>query len=146
MTKSEQALARRAVACEGWRWLPGMACIIGRFGPRGRVLEGGPSGDFITVHAFAPTAAGGGIWDIRASHDILPDLTDPCTIGGLLLLVRDAWGDPEIHVAPLWSMNRRVGWRVWFGRDLTLCFDGDTEAEALVAALEAAPVRAGGEE
>ncbi len=71
---------------------------------------------------------------------VYPDWDDPATLGCLLALVRKAWDDPQVHAAPLCGMkNDHVGWRVWLGRDLTLYFDGDTEAEALVAALEAAP-------
>jgi len=69
-----------------------------------------------------------------------PDLTDPATLGCLLALVREAWDDPQVHAAPLCGVeNDHIGWRAWFGRDLTLYFDGGTEAEALVAALESAP-------
>jgi hypothetical protein len=73
----------------------------------------------------------------------LPDLTDPATLGCLLALVREAWGDPYVYV--LSCAND------WF----TVCspadeggkwlrhppIDGSTEAEALVAALEAAEGR-----
>ena len=145
MTPAEQALARRAVACEGWRWLPGMnaryramACTV--IGVRGSDL-------CLSRPEFVgdPFWEDGG-WISGGAASLLPDLSDPATLGCLLAMVRAAWDDPQIHVAPLWSMNRSVGWRVWFGRDLTLYFDGHTEAEALIAALEAAPVRAGGEE
>jgi hypothetical protein len=49
----------------------------------------------------------------------LPDLRDPATLGCVLALVRDVWGRPTL------SAVRRYFW-------------GETEAEALVAALEAA--------
>lgn len=64
-----------------------------------------------------------------------PDLTDPATLGCLLQLVREAWGDPRAGVAydcegdGCWewrAKGRRASWHL-------------TEAEALVAALEAAP-------
>jgi hypothetical protein len=67
----------------------------------------------------------------------VPDLTDPATLGCLLALVREAWGDPHLHVG-----RRIAGWGVWTSESTPLpqCVGkGDTEAEALVAALEAAP-------
>ena len=103
MSSDHEALSSRAIACPGWRWMPGM-----------------PEGE-------------------------LPDLSDPATLGCLLALVREAWDDPQVHAAPMCAMGRHVGWRVWFDAYLTVYFDGDTEAEALVCALEAAPVRAEGE-
>ena len=64
----------------------------------------------------------------------IADLSDPASRGCLLALVREAWGDPLAHVAPV-----AVGWRVWLEVDLEVFFDGDTEASALVTALKAAP-------
>jgi hypothetical protein len=73
--------------------------------------------------------------------DWLPDLTDPATLGCLLVLVREAWGDPHVYVlscASDWftvcSPNAEGG--KWLAHPP---IDGSTEAEALIAALEAAP-------
>jgi hypothetical protein len=66
----------------------------------------------------------------------VPDLTDPATLGCLLALVREAWGDPLAVVSPVWEKGWMIGWRVCFARS---GFFAGTEAEALVAALEAAP-------
>jgi hypothetical protein len=74
-----------------------------------------------------------------------PDLSDPATRGCLLELVREAWGRPMLvaYYAPL-SMGQG-----WYVAD-RFCGDRDypvveapsgSEAEALVAALEAAQVR-----
>jgi hypothetical protein len=63
-----------------------------------------------------------------------PDLTDPCTLGGVLHLVREAWGDPticSIHKDGVWYVHSATVDLAWH----------QTEAEALVAALEAAPAR-----
>ena len=106
MTPELEALGRRAVACKGWRWMPGML--------------GAGTGlrlDEMTQH-----------WEAE-----IPDLSGPATMGCLLELVREAWGDPLAHVAPVAG-----GWRLWLELDLSVFFDGATEAEALVAALEAA--------
>ena len=133
MTDEQIALARRAVACKGWRWMPGMATYtpVPYTSPHlGRIL----SGENDILH----------LW----RDETIPRLRDPATLGCLLALVREAWGDPEY----LWSGYAEVR------RDsvmlfLVLRFDhdasgflverwvssGTTEAEALVAALEAAP-------
>ena len=94
-------LARRAIACKHWRWMPGM----------------------LTLEEVVPPA--------------LPDLTDPPTLGCLLALVREAWGDSDIYFGSSLSTKRKRWSWVMGGGD---CIgQGDTEAEALLATLEAAP-------
>ena len=132
MTEEQIALARRAVACKGFRWMPGMltTCDL-------RVVDGGD--EYVIGHRSGPTKDGGGWYDGEAAG-LLPDLTDPATLGCLLALVREAWGNPL------------VGVRGWLddegGDDLYEYYEvmglddeltADTEAEALVAALEDAP-------
>jgi hypothetical protein len=112
MTPAElEALARRAVACKRWRWMPGMLYKQRRCGVRPEA-------------ATAPIIQGGG----------LPDLTDPATLGCLLALVREAWGGPTLG---LWCDFVKTIWIVgdYEGELAT----APTEAEALVAALEVAP-------
>ena len=104
------AIARRAVACKGWRWMPGMKLSAGL-----RLSES-------LVPFTFPTD--------------LPDLTDPATLGCLLALVREAHGDPVLF-ARFRSARGHPDWMVsWDGSDVIAT--GATEAEALVAALEAA--------
>lgn len=123
---SNEDLARRAVACEGWRWMSGQPVID----PHG-------------VRKYVVNTHGRGAWVARAasvswlSDEVLtrclPDLTDPATLGCLLALVRAAWDDPAAWAAP------DGDWHVFGDMPETEYGIGDTEAAALVAALEAAP-------
>lgn len=126
MTEDMLDLARRAVACKGFRWMDGM-----------RALDGdGACGFRLTENSGLP-----GHPEPVVDDAWLPDLTDPATLGCLLALVREAWDDPHASVGSAGWDNGEEGWVVvacsptskW-----SLC-DCKTEAEALVAALEAAP-------
>ena len=111
-------LAQRAVACRHWRWMPGMLWLL--------INEDG-----VCYNCDRVTQAN------LVFSDALPDLTDPATVGCLLALVREAWGAPCLYVGLL-----PARWGVWTSQNLPLheCVGkGLTEAEALVAALEAAP-------
>ncbi len=69
-------------------------------------------------------------------HGILPDLTDPATLGCVLALVREAHAVPFLQVSV--KISREHGYQF----DCHPHHRGqwvDSEAEALVAALEAAP-------
>lgn len=129
MTEDMIALARRAVACKGWRWREGMRTTCGV-----RVNEGG--NDYLIGHRQGATRDGGG-WIDDDSAGYLPDLTDPATLGCLLALVREAWGDPLLNVLYL-PTEERWGVERWYDgvRRNGAC---TSEAESLVAALEAAP-------
>ena len=151
MTDEQTALSRRAVACKGWRWLPGM-----------RTLDA-----MRVIHdpyrwPDRPCAIREGSWvdtaPPRPLADDLPDLADAATIGCLLALVREAWGQPEIccqrSIAPGLGVYLALVREAWGQDDLGAmerwCVEvtpqeglnyvyGASEAEALVAALEAAP-------
>ena len=69
----------------------------------------------------------------RDTDPSLPDLDHPGTRAFLLEDVRKAWG---FLVSCPFSDDGGQTWHLWRGRQ---CFSGDTEAEALIAALEAAP-------
>jgi hypothetical protein len=117
MNEDQINLARRAVACKHWRWVQGMQWtaphIDGVVWNNGRV-------EHPPANAFSRIA--------------IPVLSDPATLGCLLRLVREAWGDPYIYVMRAWN-----GWQVVSLMHPTMFPDFSTEAAALVAALEAAP-------
>lgn len=129
MTEEQIALARRAVACRGWRWMPGMA-TNSKFR---RVVDACP------VERVPCCAEEGATYDdchaVWLEHDdLLPDLTDPATLGCLLALVRQALDTPRAHVLYVAGLHR---WECADNRVVHAV--GATEAEALVAALEEAP-------
>ena len=125
MTDEMIDLGRRAVACKGWRWMPGMLATHSGHKPA-RVLSV-QSDEYEPPMLEIAWAWNDG--DGVHPRGWLPDLTAPATIGCLLALVREAWGAPQFF-----PDLTNVGFRVFD--------DGDfypTEAAALVAALEAAP-------
>ena len=83
----------------------------------------------------ALSGAGAGPASIHEVGVWLPDLSDPATLGCLLALVREAWGCDSLTCQPLLPLVGVHGWRV-VG---TSAQSDNTEAAALVAALEAAP-------
>ena len=124
MTDTEaEALGKRLVACRHFRPLRGMLDMQGR------------------------TWDTSLLWRWNSACDV-PDLTDPATLGCLLALVRVAWGDPS----KLWGGyievqrdHQSLFFAVQFQHDVDGFLQeqhrgtGQSEAEALVAALEAAP-------
>jgi len=131
MTRQEAtALAHRAVACPRWRWMPGMYVIEERNGAASRYFHGnGP----------VNTCTDDGGWMRFSSFaGLLPDLTDPATLGCLLALVREAYNDPFAHVE--YELGEWIVWATPEGRRGKYSMSvRKTEAEALVRALERAP-------
>ena len=124
------AFSRRAVACKGFRWMPGMLAALDGIGGdyRARVCRV-DNGLFWSDATPLPYAL--------ASY--VPDLSDPATLGCLLALVRKAWGDPTLCVVLDTSDGR---WCVGCWEDNGIAMrgrGGATETEALVNALEGAP-------
>jgi hypothetical protein len=129
--KEAAALARRAVACSRWRWMPGMVTTYGQ-----RIAR-------VDADGYAVAHYRGGHLQMPEAG-ALPNLTDPATLGCLLVLVRQTHGAAAVVYLPRDGAIRC--WRVvtfahgaeWL-TPARLLGEGATEAEALVAALEAAP-------
>ena len=112
-------LARRALACKHWRWMPGMRWWAED--DRGRL------DDFQPEYMGRPLGA-------------LPDLADPATLGCVLALVREAWGDNTASTAATRELDKKTGWIMdcWNPQSpLNKIGPFKTEVEALIAALEA---------
>lgn len=120
MTADLEKLARRATACPKWEWDNGMYFLNPDYGCRLRERSG-----------FS--------WD-ALSPESLPDLTDPATLGCLTARVREVWGNPRLHVVTdnEGSFVDPANGPYWRIHTANHCFTGETEAEALVAALEGA--------
>jgi hypothetical protein len=126
MNEKQTELAQQLVASKHWRWMDGMFTACGL-----RVCEGGKG--YVIGYRSAPTRDGDGWYD-GDDAGMIPDLEDPATIGCLLALVREAWGEPLAHVRPSKYPDEFRVHHLWSG-----CDYHDTEAEALAAALLGAP-------
>ena len=127
-------LAKRAVACPGWRWMPGMLATDG-VSLACRVYNDG------LVLRWATNIPDWPLHSVDGNEDFLPDLTDPATLGCLLAPVAQAHGVSldDVHVV---RTTGRV-WSVWVFRpddsSYRVATHEPSRAAALVAALEAAP-------
>ena len=151
---ASRVLARRAVACKQWRWMPGMLVmsdptavprVIGSpIWPsdlRARVTSAVLGrwfgvGEFCVDHPDAEHETMSGD-DLPGT---LPDLSDHATMGCLLALVRDAYHAPDAYlmgsVTKQWVVHHFAEPEAYWK---PLSKWQPTEAAALVAALEAAP-------
>lgn len=142
------ALGRRAKRCARWKWAPGMLVFAPALRGAG-VPETGP------LYARLASADGHEGWRRLGLVDLdseeVPDLRDPATLGCLLALVRDAWPTAPATTARhgVWSEHRghHHAWTCSYctGGNWQQAH-GETEAEAMVAALEAAGTQKRGEE
>ena len=127
-----EALGRRWLSAGG-EWRDGMLTQHGE-----RVLSLAPPTERPRLYVADPCPESRPPWDILTVRTDdggprVPDLRDPATRGAALEVVRERWGDPTSHT----SFDSLRGW-VYAGKiDCTDAFP--SEAEAIVAALEAAP-------
>jgi hypothetical protein len=126
-----EELGRRAVACKRWRWMPGMLSKKGLRVTR-RDSDGYVVGYYENLSYIAECVPGS-----------LPDLTDPATLGCLLALVREAWGNEasvSLNISSFWAVGgAKIQKGKSAGHTINLGIWKLTEVEALVAALEVAP-------
>jgi len=143
-----EELGRRAIACKRWRWMPGMAAwtvdaASGEVYSEGVRIVSQPwkaEGQSERVRVVVDLPLLVPSLGTAFTSTLLPDLTDPATLGCLLALVREAHGAPAAYF--MGSVNNQ--WVVHhftepeaYWKSLTKW--QPTEAEALVAALEVAP-------
>ena len=123
MNEEMIALAQRLIDCPRFRWMPGMSSVACRQPPLEPV-----------VHRI-------GDLKLTPYPGSLPNLTDFATLGCLVALVREAWGDPGFYAA---QGSTKIKGTDIFGWDTFGYLHGKSckgmlyrsEAEALVAALE----------
>ena len=125
-----EELARRAVACKRWRWMPGMLSDKGLRVYR-RDDDGYVVGYYENLSYIAECVSGS-----------TPDLSDPATLGCLLALVREAWGPTasvSVNLSGFWAVG---GATVLSGKgkgaSINLGIWKNSELDALVSALEVA--------
>lgn len=128
-----QELGRRAVACKHWRWMPGMVTTDGK-----RVLAAYK--DSLVVASQRNDTSLLMVFRLDAiTYSPFPDLSDPATLGCLLALVREVW-DKFVWVGYSWRIDGTEGHQCHtIGHGSIVGTFSATEAETLVAALEAAP-------
>ena len=82
-------LARRAVACKHWRWTRGMVAVTAS---GAHFLRGTDTWEW-DDHGALPGGPPQSEIAALLAGELLPDINDPATIGCLLTLVQEAWGD-----------------------------------------------------
>ena len=127
-------LGRRAVACKGWRWLGGMV-VLPESHPRERwvIIDCDGTDAWMASPTQSKSWGGAGRDWCDLSDGWVPDLEHPATLGCLLALVRETHG-----AVFAWLVEGSWYVRSADRMDADIS-EADTEAGALVAALEGAP-------
>ena len=118
---SDEELAKIAIDCKHWRWMPGMLQVVTPYEPSR------------SARVVSPVLIG--------ISGTLPDLTDPATLGCLLSLVRESWAPARVvvyhqHGQPSWEINVELP-----DGSMPCVESAASEGAVLVAALEAAERR-----
>ena len=140
MTDDEaKALGLRAVACSGWRWMPG--CRVRMWDELRTVEWVSDEGGWLEL------GLSGGRYDPSEWANLWPDFREPASWGCLLDLVCTAWGDVEAYVVKAsnvgppgrpWVVVLPRLWPVAHASDFAA-----TRIEAAVMALETAAAARG---
>ena len=125
MTEEEMETARAFVACPRWVWLPGMRADCGY-----RLVRKDGSLWWVARWDEARLSC----ISLRAS---IPDITDPATLGCIRHIVVDVLGIVDWDLTQAGSAGWYFGFVTLGGDDFD--FWGNTEAEPLLRALQAAP-------
>jgi len=149
MSTQVTELARRAVACKGWRWMPGMRVlrtthpvVQERGGPvvvPVRLMDSSTNAEEIggtTLHGDLIDAGHAVVHGHHRVADMLPDLTDPATVGCLVALVREVRNEPT-GFASVVTPEPSLRWAWVNGRNVAQqFFVAPDELEAIILALE----------
>ena len=134
-----EELARRAVACKRWRWMPGMLSNKDLRVTRCKELRVTRCDDDGYVVGYYENLS----YIAECVPDSLPDLRDPATLGCLLALVREAWGPTasvSVNLSGFWAVGGATVLKgKGKGSSINLGIWKPTELDALVSALEVAP-------
>jgi hypothetical protein len=110
-----EALGQRALACKGWRWMPGMLGLSNQSSSRS-----------IWIRIVDPP--------MDDASECWPDFSDPATVGCLAALVRTATGKPHLFA----QFTLQESWSICDLHDHRSHFVG-SEAEAWIEVLEETP-------
>lgn len=150
MSADLETLARRAVACPRWRWMAGMAAVR----EDAHTLTDHPTGFSFQASEIRATTATFEVcepehrfvevslllngktrsYGSMFTMHLLPDLSDPATVGCLAALVRTATGKPHLFA----QFTLQESWSICDLHDHRSHFVG-SEAEAWIEVLEEVP-------